>query len=62
MTSGSSSQETAEGKMLVDAAAAARVRLYIYSSLPSFDKASNGNYKNVHHCASKPLRSSPGFV
>ncbi|KPV78263.1 uncharacterized protein RHOBADRAFT_65887 [Rhodotorula graminis WP1] len=48
-------REVAEGKTLVDAALAAGVRLYIYSSLPSFDKASNGKYKNVHHFEGKAL-------
>lgn len=41
---------------MVDAAVASGVKLFIFSSLPSFIKATNGEIKNVHHCKS-PLKN-----
>jgi hypothetical protein len=38
---------------MVDAAIAAGVKLFIYSSLPNFIKKTNGEIKNVHHCKSR---------
>jgi hypothetical protein len=46
-------QEIDEGKAMVDAAVEAGVPLFIYSSLPGFDKFSHGELKNVHHCKSR---------
>jgi hypothetical protein len=45
-------QEIDEGKAMVDAAVEAGVPLFIYSSLPAFDKFTHGKVKNVHHCKS----------
>ncbi|KAJ6482212.1 NAD(P)-binding protein [Mycena vitilis] len=42
-------REIAEGKMLIDAAKAVGVGLFIWSSLESIVKVSNGRYANVHH-------------
>ncbi|KAJ6589167.1 NAD(P)-binding protein [Mycena capillaripes] len=42
-------REIAEGKMLIDAAKAAGVGLFIWSSLESIIKVTNGKYPNVHH-------------
>ncbi|KAJ7603952.1 NAD(P)-binding protein [Mycena polygramma] len=42
-------REIAEGKMLIDAAKAVGVGLFILSSLESIVKVSNGKYANVHH-------------
>jgi len=46
-------KEIAEGKMLVDAAAHAKVKVLVWSGLESMVKASNGKYKNVFHFDSK---------
>ena len=35
---------------MIDAGVAANVKLFIFSSLPSFEHASNGTIRNVHHC------------
>ncbi|CAD6580118.1 MAG: hypothetical protein CYPHOPRED_001093 [Cyphobasidiales sp. Tagirdzhanova-0007] len=43
------SRETAEGKMMVDAAKEAGLQLFIYAGLPSYIKISNGKYVNVDH-------------
>jgi hypothetical protein len=45
-------QEIAEGKAMIDAAIAAGVDLFIFSSLPSPSKWSGGKYTQVHHCES----------
>ncbi|KAJ6602558.1 NAD(P)-binding protein [Mycena vulgaris] len=42
-------REVAEVKMLIDAAKAANVGLFIWSGLESIVKISNGKYPNVHH-------------
>ncbi|KAG9001756.1 hypothetical protein FRB94_013688 [Tulasnella sp. JGI-2019a] len=42
-------REVAEGKMLVDAAAYAKVKLLVWSGLESMIKVSNGKYKHVYH-------------
>ncbi|KAG9001768.1 hypothetical protein FRB93_011973 [Tulasnella sp. JGI-2019a] len=42
-------REIAEGKMLVDAAKAANVKLLIWSGLENYTAASGGKYKNVDH-------------
>ncbi|KAJ7233520.1 NAD(P)-binding protein [Mycena haematopus] len=42
-------REVAEGKMLLDAAKAAGVGLFIWSGLESLINVSNGKYPNVHH-------------
>ncbi|KAJ7471743.1 NAD(P)-binding protein [Mycena latifolia] len=42
-------REVAEAKMLIDAAKAVNVGLFIWSSLESIIKVSNGKYPNVHH-------------
>ncbi|CAA7268600.1 unnamed protein product [Cyclocybe aegerita] len=62
-------KETAEGKMFIDAALEAKVPLFIFSSLGSFDEYSGGKYKNVHHFESKAqiadygrLKASPSFT
>ncbi|KAG8859536.1 hypothetical protein FRB96_004420 [Tulasnella sp. 330] len=46
-------REVAEGKLLVDAAAHAKVKLLVWSGLESMAKASNGKYKNVVHFEGK---------
>lgn len=43
-------RETAEGKVMIDAAIEAKVGLFIYSGLPSYSKVSNGVYNKVYHC------------
>lgn len=35
---------------MIDAALAAGVKLFIFSSLPSFINKTNGEIKNIHHC------------
>lgn len=35
---------------MVDGGVEAGVKLFIYSSLPGFDKFTHGKLKNVHHC------------
>ncbi|KAF7326415.1 NmrA domain-containing protein [Mycena venus] len=42
-------REVAEAKMIIDAAKAAGVKLFIWSGLESIIKVSNGKYPNVHH-------------
>lgn len=46
-------QETAEGKLLVDAAKAANVKLLIWSGLPDVTGLTGGKYKNVFLCDDK---------
>ncbi|EGO03840.1 hypothetical protein SERLA73DRAFT_119473 [Serpula lacrymans var. lacrymans S7.3] len=41
------------GKNLVDAAVEANIKFFIWSSLPSATKVSNGKYRNVHHFDNK---------
>ncbi|KAI5451860.1 hypothetical protein NCC49_001162 [Naganishia albida] len=48
-------REIKEGKAMVDAAVASGVKLFIFSSLPSFIKATNGEIKNVHHFEGKAI-------
>ncbi|KZV78226.1 NAD(P)-binding protein [Exidia glandulosa HHB12029] len=42
-------RETAEGKLMVDAAKAVDVKLFIFSGLPHVSKLSGGKYGNVQH-------------
>lgn len=49
-------QEIAEGKAMINAAIAAGVDLFIFSSLPSPTKWSGGKYTQVHHCESDLFR------
>jgi len=46
-------REIAEGKLLVDAAEAANVRLLVWSGLPSYKELSDGKYVHVYHFDSK---------
>lgn len=46
-----------EGKAMIDAAIAAGVKLFIFSSLPSFINKSNGEIKNVIHCKPSPSKA-----
>lgn len=48
-------QETAEGKMLVDAAKAANVKLLVWSGIPYISKISGGKYVNAFICDDKAL-------
>ncbi|KAG9032868.1 hypothetical protein FRB95_000883 [Tulasnella sp. JGI-2019a] len=48
-------REIAEGKMLVDAAKAANVKLLIWSGLEDYTAASGGKYKNVDHFDGKAV-------
>ncbi|KAG8859527.1 hypothetical protein FRB96_004411 [Tulasnella sp. 330] len=48
-------KEIAEGKMLVDAAAHAKVKLLVWSGLESMAKASSGKYNNVFHFDGKAM-------
>jgi uncharacterized protein YbjT (DUF2867 family) len=50
---GKESPEVIQGKALVNAAVAAEVEHFVYSSLPSIDKLSNGKYKDVFFFESK---------
>jgi uncharacterized protein YbjT (DUF2867 family) len=45
--------EVAQGKAVADAARAAGVSLFIWSSLPNVTKFSNGELTTVHHFDSK---------
>lgn len=49
----SKEQEIADGKRLVDTAAAAGVQHYIWSTLGSYTKWSNGKYPHAAHCDGK---------
>jgi NmrA-like family len=51
--SGSAAGETAQGTAIADAAHAAGVSFFIYSSLPNVSKFSNGKVTHVHHFDSK---------
>ncbi|CAA7268601.1 unnamed protein product [Cyclocybe aegerita] len=62
-------KELAEGKMFIDAALEAKVPLFIFSSLDSFEEYSGGKYKNVHHFEGKAQianygrsKASPSFT
>jgi len=46
-------REIDEGKMIVDAALAANIKLFIWSSLTGYTELSNGKLTNVQHCDSK---------
>lgn len=43
-------QEINEGKAMIDAGVAAGVKLFIFSSLPSYIDISHGKVSRVHHC------------
>ncbi|KAG8889480.1 hypothetical protein FRB98_004165 [Tulasnella sp. 332] len=51
----SKDREVSEGKMMVDAAKAANVKLLVWSGLPGYDEISGGKYKNVHFFDSKAI-------
>jgi len=61
-------REVAEGKMLIDAAKAVGVGLFVWSGLESVIKVTDGKYPNVHHFNGKGeiteygRRSGLGFV
>ncbi|EJD43448.1 NAD(P)-binding protein [Auricularia subglabra TFB-10046 SS5] len=46
-------RETAEGKLIVDAAKAAGAKLFIWSGLEDIAKGTSGKYKHVYHFDSK---------
>ncbi|KAJ9091625.1 hypothetical protein QFC20_007588, partial [Naganishia adeliensis] len=46
-------REIKEGKAMIDAALAAGVKLFIFSSLPSSINKTNGEIKNIHHFEGK---------
>lgn len=46
-------REVAEGKVMVDAAKAAGVKLFIFSGLPNVTKLSGGKYTHIVHFDSK---------
>ncbi|KAF7343289.1 DDE Tnp4 domain-containing protein [Mycena venus] len=47
--------EITQGKNLVDAAKEVGVKFFIYSSLPSATKESNGEFKHLHHVDNKAV-------
>ena len=46
---GAEEKEIADGKVLVDAAKAVGVDLFLYSGVPSYSKLSGGKYTHASH-------------